>query len=223
MRLLIIEDDIDLCNLLNYQLESQGWFADFCHDGLEALLYIERDVYDVILLDRMLPHKDGLTILKEMRATSVHTPVLLVTAMNTLTNRVEGLDAGADDYIIKPFEMDELLARIRAIARRNVTMNDSTILTFSDLSVDLSLMKLTCKGEECILSKRELDLLVFLIQNKNRILPRDTILDRVWGADSFVSDGNLDNFIFFLRKRIASVHSHASIKTVRSVGYHIME
>lgn len=223
MRLLIIEDDIDLCNLLNYQLESQGWFADFCHDGLEALLYIERDVYDVILLDRMLPHKDGLTILKEMRATSVHTPVLLVTAMNTLTNRVEGLDAGADDYIIKPFEMDELLARIRAIARRNVTMNDSTILTFSDLSVDLSLMKLTCKGEECILSKRELDLLVFLIQNKNRILPRDTILDRVWGADSFVSDGNLDNFIFFLRKRIASVHSHVTIKTVRSVGYHIME
>lgn len=223
MRLLIIEDDIDLCNLLNYQLESQGWFADFCHDGLEALLYIERDVYDVILLDRMLPHKDGLTILKEMRATSVHTPVLLVTAMNTLTNRVEGLDAGADDYIIKPFEMDELLARIRAIARRNVTMNDSTILTFSDLSVDLSLMKLICKEEECILYKRELDLLVFLIQNKNRILPRDTILDRVWGADSFVSDGNLDNFIFFLRKRIASVHSHVTIKTVRSVGYHIME
>lgn len=223
MRLLIIEDDIDLCNLLNYQIQTQGWFADFCHDGLEALLYIERDVYDVILLDRMLPHKDGLTILKEMRATSFHTPVLLVTAMNTLTNRVEGLDAGADDYIIKPFEMDELLARIRAIARRNVTMNDSTILTFSDLSVDLNLMKLICGEEECILSKRELDLLVFLIQNKNRILPRDTILDRVWGTDSFVSDGNLDNFIFFLRKRIASVHSHVTIKTVRSVGYHIME
>ncbi|WP_455714325.1 response regulator transcription factor [Anaerosporobacter sp.] len=223
MRLLIIEDDTDLCNLLNYQIQTQGWFADFCHDGDEATLYIKRDVYDVILLDRMLPHKDGLAILKEIRTASIHTPVLLVTAMNTLTNRVEGLDAGADDYLIKPFEMDELLARIRAIARRNVTMNVSTLLTFSDLSVDLNLMKLVCGNEECTLSKRELDLLVFLIQNKNRILTRDTILDRVWGTDSFVCDGNLDNFIFFLRKRITSVHSHVTIKTVRSVGYHLME
>jgi DNA-binding response OmpR family regulator len=223
MRILIIEDDIDLCNLLNYQIQTQGWSADFCHDGLDAVLYTERSIYDVILLDRMLPHKDGLTILKEMRNASIHTPVLLVTAMNTLTNRVEGLDAGADDYLIKPFEMDELLARIRAIARRNIPMIDSTIVTFSDLCVDLNLMKLVCGDEECILSKRELDLLVFLIQNKNRILPRDIILDRVWGTDSFVSDGNLDNFIFFLRKRIASVHSHVTIKTVRSVGYRLIE
>lgn len=223
MRILIIEDDLDLCSLLEYQLNMQGWFADFCHDGSEALLYIERNVYDAILLDRMLPNKDGLTILKEMRKQNNSTPVLLVTAMNTLTNRVEGLDAGADDYLIKPFEIDELFARIRAIARRNIEFHDNATLTFSDLTVDFQLMKLICNKEECILSKRELDLLVFLIHNKGRILSRDTILSRVWGVDSFVSDGNLDNFIFFLRKRIASVHSHVTIKTVRSVGYHIVE
>lgn len=223
MRLLVIEDDIDLCKLLEYQINTKGWFSDFCHDGLEAMLYIERGVYDVILLDRMLPNKDGLCILKEMRNASLHTPVLLITAMNTLTNRVEGLDAGADDYLIKPFETEELFARIRAIARRNTNITDASILTFSDLSVDLNLMKLICNDKECILSKRELSLLVFLIHNKERIIPRDTILDRVWGADSFVTDGNLDNFIFFLRKRIASVHSHVTIKTIRSVGYHLIE
>ncbi|WP_238483745.1 response regulator transcription factor [Anaerosporobacter faecicola] len=223
MRILVIEDDIDLCNLLEFQINTQGWFADFCHDGLEALLYIERDVYDVVLLDRMLPHKDGLTILKEMRKEKNTTPVLLVTAMNTLTNRVEGLDAGADDYLIKPFEIEELFARIRAIARRNTEIHTDNTLIFSDLTIDRDLMKLICGKEECILSKRELDLLVFLIRNKDRILSRDTILNRVWGVDSFVSDGNLDNFIFFLRKRIKSVHSHVTIKTVRSVGYHLVE
>lgn len=223
MRILVIEDDKDLCDLLEYQIKLHNWSADFCHDGLDADFYIEQNIYDVILLDRMLPGKDGLSILKDIRNKSIQTPVLLVTAMNTLTNRIEGLDAGADDYIMKPFEIEELFARIRAISRRNTTIINTNFLSFSDISVDMNMMQLTCKGKNCILSKRELDLLVFLINNKDRILTREMILNRVWGIDSYISDGNLDNFIFFLRKRLRSVDSHVTIKTVRSVGYHIVE
>lgn len=223
MRILVIEDDIELCSILEYKLKKSGIEADFCHEGEEAVLYGTKQTYDVIMLDRMLPGMEGITVLEQLRKKKVTTPVIMVTAMDQLKNRIEGLDSGADDYLTKPFEIEELLARIRALARRPVRIENIDELYFSDFYLDLGKMQLIRGEESCSLSKREADLLAFFIKNKGQILTREIILTRVWGADSFVTDGNLDNFIHFLRKRLKSVHSRATIKTIRSVGYQLEE
>ena len=223
MRILVIEDDKELCSILEYQMKKSGMEADFCHDGEEALLYGTKQTYDVIMLDRMLPGMEGISVLEKLRRNKVSTPVIMVTAMDQIENRIEGLDSGADDYLTKPFEVGELLARIRALARRPSRIESIDELYFSDFYLNLGKMQLIRGEESCGLSKREGDLLAFFIKNKGQILTRELILTRVWGADSFVTDGNLDNFIYFLRKRLKSVHSHATIKTIRSVGYQLEE
>ncbi|WP_097015438.1 response regulator transcription factor [Anaerocolumna aminovalerica] len=223
MRILVIEDDKELCSILEYQMKKSGMEADFCHDGEEALLYGTKQTYDVIMLDRMLPGMEGISVLEKLRRNKVSTPVIMVTAMDQIENRIEGLDSGADDYLTKPFEVGELLARIRALARRPSRIESIDELYFSDFYLDLGKMQLIRGEESCGLSKREGDLLAFFIKNKGQILTRELILTRVWGADSFVTDGNLDNFIYFLRKRLKSVHSNATIKTIRSVGYQLEE
>lgn len=223
MRILVIEDDKDLCSILEYQLNKNQMMADFCYDGEDAMFYAGRQTYDIIILDRMLPGMDGLTILNKLRHLSIGTPVIMVTAMGTLKNRIEGLDTGADDYLTKPFEMDELIARIKALARRPAKVQNINELHFSDILLNEGLMSVVRDQVQCALSKREYDLLAFLIRNKGQVLTRDMILSRVWGADSFVTDSNLDNFICFLRKRLKSVHSQVTIKTIRSVGYQLME
>ncbi len=223
MYLLIVEDDKNLCSILEYQFKKNNIEADFCHDGADAMFYIEKQSYDIIVLDRMLPGLDGMTILGKLREKQFKTPVLMLTAMGTLQNRIEGLDTGADDYLIKPFDMEELLARIRALARRPVRLESLEQLCFSDFCLNAGKLELARAGESCSISKRESDLLAFFIKNKGQVLTRETLLTRVWGADSFVTDGNLDNFICFLRKRLKSVHSHAAIRTIRSVGYQLEE
>ncbi|WP_167957670.1 response regulator transcription factor [Anaerosporobacter faecicola] len=221
MRILMIEDDIELCSILRIEMEKNQFFLDCCHRGDDADFYINSNAYDVIILDRMLPGKDGIHILKDLRSHNRSTPVILLTAMNTLSNRVEGLDCGADDYLTKPFEIDELFARIRALARRSTKLENSNIFTYGDITLDTTNLLLKKEDEQCTLSKRESDLLVFFIRNKENTLERELLLTRVWGADSFVTDGNLDNFIHFLRKRLKTVHSAVSIKTIRGVGYRL--
>lgn len=223
MQILVIEDDKELCTILEYQLKKNGMDVDFCYDGEDAMFYVMKQAYDIIVLDRMLPGVDGLTILSKLRNENIATPVIMLTAMDNLKNRIEGLDTGADDYLTKPFEMDELLARIRALARRPVKIENTDALYFSDFCLDVGKMQLIKDKVSCSLSKRETDLLNFFIKNKGQILTREILLTRVWGANSFVTDGNLDNFICFLRKRLKAIHSQATIKTVRSVGYQLEE
>ncbi len=223
MRILVIEDDKELCSILEYQFKKNGMELDFCYNGEDAFFYTSKQAYDVIILDRMLPGMDGISILRELRKQKVATPVIMLTAMGSLKNRIEGLDTGADDYLTKPFEIDELFARIRALARRPVKLTITQELCFSDFCLSESKIELIRGDESCSLSKREYDLLSFFIKNKGQILTREVLLSRVWGADSFVTDGNLDNFICFLRKRLRSVHSHATIKTIRSIGYRLEE
>ncbi len=223
MRILVIEDDKELCSILEYQLKKEGMESDFCYNGEDAYFYAGKQTYDIIVLDRMLPGTDGITILKTLRERKIATPVLMLTAMGSLKNRIEGLDTGADDYLTKPFEMEELLARIRALARRPVRIENTDELFFSDICLNQGKVLLIREKESCTLSKRECDLLAFFIKNKGQIMTRETLLSRIWGADSFVTDGNLDNFICFLRKRLRSVHSHASIRTLRSIGYRLEE
>jgi DNA-binding response OmpR family regulator len=223
MRILIVEDDKELCSILEYQMSKNNFLVDFCHNGEDADYYIATNAYDVIVLDRMLPGKDGLTILSMLRSQKNATPVIMLTAMNTLENRIEGLDSGADDYLTKPFEVEELFARIRALARRSAKLDSNELLTYGDFSLDTVELLLKTDHDNCTLSKRECDLLAFFVRNKGSVLTRELLLTRVWGADSFVTDGNLDNFIHFLRKRLNSVHSKVLIKTVRCVGYRLEE
>jgi DNA-binding response OmpR family regulator len=219
VRILIIEDDVDLCEILELQLGENGIYADICNDGDDAEFYIQKQVYDVIILDRMLPGKDGMHLIKYIRSLNITTPVIMVTAMSQLQDRVEGLDQGADDYLSKPFEMEELIARIRALGRRTSKLCTNNQIEFSDLILNLDLMELQTDRKNCPVSKREAELLSYLMRNSNHIIARELLLDRIWGANTATMNSNLDNFICFIRKRLKYVQSNIQIKTVRGVGY----
>lgn len=219
MRILLVEDDLELCRLMEFWLEQEGYSADICQDGQEAWYYLERQAYNVVILDRMLPGINGVQLLQRMRSQGNATPVIMVTALGTVEDKIDGLDAGADDYLVKPFVPEELFARIRALERRPVQLELNRQLDFGDVVVNLS-NRMLAKGERKVeLSKKEMDLLEFFIRNKGQTLPRELLLNRVWGIDGAVEDGNLDNYIYFLRRRLKQVGSSVNIKTVRSVGY----
>lgn len=219
MRILIIEDDLQLCESLIYQLKQEKIIADAVHDGESGLFYASSISYDLILLDRMLPKLDGVSVLSKLRQAKMQTPIILLTALGSVKDRVLGLQSGADDYIVKPFAFEELLARIYCILRRPVDLVNEQQLEFGDISYSITQHKLTCNDSTCTLSKREGALLEFFLHNPNQTLPRATILDRVWGLDNNVENGNLDNYIHFLRRRLSQVQSLLTLKTIRNVGY----
>lgn len=223
MRILIIEDDIKLCQSIKKQLEAVSFKADSCYSGEDALYYISKQLYDLIILDRMLPGVDGLNIIQILRRKGITTPVIMTTALVGINDRIDGLDAGADDYLAKPFSIDELLARIRALLRRPQKLQDYNLLTFSNMKLEMISRTLSTETKECELTKKECDLMEFFMKNKGQILERDLILARVWGPDTFVSDGNLDNYISFLRRRLVSLRCNARIKTIHAIGYRLEE
>ena len=219
MRILLAEDDKQLNNTLTYQLETEGLTVDSCFDGEEALFYGEQNIYDIILLDRMLPHLEGTDILTSLRKKGIVTPVILITALGTLSDKVTGLDLGADDYLVKPFAFEELLARIRCISRRPQMLNSDDILTVSDLTWYNQEGRLSGPKGSCTLSKREAALLETFLRRKDQTLSRSILLLKVWGPDSDVEEGNLDNYIHFIRRRLKGVGSSLQIKTIRGIGY----
>lgn len=221
MRLLLIEDDKELCEAIAVHIKKEGYELDICHDGSDALYYISDYNHDVVLLDRMLPGLDGLAILDNMRSKGLATPVIMITAMNGLNDRINGLDTGADDYLVKPFAVEELLARIRALLRRPRKIESTNFLQFGDLTLDASTYKMTREDKSTSLSKREGALLEFFLLNKEQVLSREQILSRVWGKDNFVEDGNIDNYIFLLRRRLRAIHTDVVIKTVHGIGYQV--
>ena len=221
MRVLLIEDDKNLCESLKYQLEKEGFDVDICQDGYEGLYYFRQEAHDMVLLDRMLPTMNGLQILRKARENHVHTPVIMITALGELYDKVEGLDCGADDYIVKPFEFPELLARIHSILRRGGKWENQNILFYKDLTYDVVLRQLRSPKRQLALSKREGALMEFLLKNAGATLPRSLILSRVWGPDAEVEDGNLDNYIHFIRRRLKAAESLVALKTVRSIGYRL--
>lgn len=221
MRILIIEDDKSLAETLRFQLEHSHFETDVCHDGEEGLHFIEQQSHDLILLDRMLPVLDGISVLKITREKNISTPIIFVTALGALNEKITGLDCGADDYLVKPFEFEELLARIRCILRRPPRWEGRKPLNFEDISYDVEQKKLCCGSLSCSLSAREGDLLEFFLRNPGQTIPRGSLLARVWGPDAEVEDGNLDNYIYFLRRRLKSVKSSVNLKTVRGIGYQL--
>lgn len=223
MRILLVEDDKNLLETLSFQLTHAGFAVDACEDGDDALFYISENIHDLILLDRMLPHTDGITILQKLRASGNQTPVILLTALGELQDKITGLDSGADDYLVKPFAFEELMARIRSISRRPKQWQSTETLTYGDLSFDPAANLLTGSVGRCTLSKKEGALLKIFMQNPSQTLPRATLLSKVWGLDSDVEEGNLDNYMHFIRRRLKSVSNSISIKTVRGIGYHLEE
>lgn len=219
MRILLIEDDIALCEAVSFQLQNHGYIVDTCYDGEEGLHFIKQQAYDLVVLDRMLPSLDGITILKSIRTLGIPIPVLMVTALNSIGDRVTGLDAGADDYLVKPFATEELLARIRALSRRPVDWDHADELVIGDTTLDLTNLTLTGPNSTCTLSKKEVQLFETFFKQPNQTLSRTLLLSRVWGPDAPVEDGNLDNYIHFLRRRLRAIGSTLQIKTIRGVGY----
>ena len=220
MRILLAEDDKDLNKALTWQLKGQGYSVDSCFDGDEALYYGEQNIYDVILLDRMLPYQEGTEVLTSLRKQDVNVPIILITALGTLEDKIAGLDLGADDYLVKPFEFEELMARIRCVTRRSSVLNTQPdILSYHDVTWSEREMCLIGPGGNSTLSKREGSLLESFLHMPEQTIARETLLLKVWGPDSDVEDGNLDNYIYFLRRRLKTVGSLLQIKTMRGVGY----
>ena len=222
MRVLLVEDDPKLNHSLKYQLEKENFIVDSCSDGEEALFYIDQNIHDVILLDRMLPLLDGTELLAKMRGKNNSTPVILITALGTLNDKITGLDLGADDYLVKPFDFEELLARIRCVTRRSPMIQGDDILSLGDLTLHIGESRLIGPAASCSLSKKENELFQSFFRNSGQILTREQLLARVWGLDAEIEDGNLDNYIHFLRRRLNTVGSTVTLRTVRGVGYRML-
>ncbi len=219
MRLLLVEDDKKLNHSLQYQLQKENIIVDACFDGEEALFYINQGIYDVILLDRMLPLLDGTELLTLMRRKNNNTPVIFLTALGTLNDKITGLDLGADDYLVKPFEFEELLARIRCVTRRSPLIHGDDDLSFGDLVLHIGESSLIGPKGSCSLSKKESELFQTFFRNPGQTLTREQLFAKVWGVDSDIENGNLDNYIHFLRRRLLTVGSHVVLRTVRGIGY----
>lgn len=219
MRILMIEDDEALCDAVGIHLKNNGYDADFCHDGEDGLYYARQKAYDLILLDRMLPGLDGLTVLSTLRREQIHIPVLLLTALNKIGDRVDGLDAGADDYLTKPFATEELLARVRAMLRRTPKLEPEQEILVGDLRFDRMKMLLTGPQNSMLLSKKDAVLLEQFLKNPGRTMTRAQLFAHVWGPDAEVDEANLAWHIHYLRRTFTGVGSMMKLKTVHGVGY----
>ena len=219
MRLLIIEDEVRLAATLADLLELNGYTTDTCHDGESGLDNALTGIYDVILLDVMLPRLDGFTVLRRLRAAAVSTPVLMLTARSEVADRVEGLDSGADYYLTKPFEPKELLACVRALVRRQPEMRATDDIRCGDLTLEKTTFQLSCGERSVRLSRKEFDLMEVLMLNRGVVLTKESLLVKIWGYESDAEDNNVEVYISFLRKKLDHLHSSVRIKTIRMVGY----
>lgn len=221
MKILLLEDDLNLCHLIQRELIKSKDVVDVCHDGETALAYaLNLDfAYDLAIIDRMLPILDGLTIIKAMRHKGIQIPIIIITGMSLLDDRIEGLDSGADDYLIKPFHIEELQARIRALVRRPFEISFTKVKSYTNLVFNDTNHTLS-NGEKTLqLTAREAALLDVFIQNPEHLFSKERLLFKIWGTSSPVELGNVDNYISFLRKRLRELKSECEIITVYGTGY----
>lgn len=219
MRILVVEDEKRLARTIGDLLEANNYTADLCYDGESGLDNALSGIYDAMLLDVMLPKLDGLTVARKIRESGSTLPILMLTARSALEDKVTGLDSGADYYLTKPFEPQELLACIRALTRRQPELRDTDLLTYGDLTLDKNTFTLSCGQRSVHLSRKEYDLMELLIRNRDVILTKETLLLKIWGYESDAEDNNVEVYISFLRKKLEHLHSQVKIKTIRMVGY----
>lgn len=222
MRLLYAEDEEDLNKVVTKKLTEEGFSVDSCFDGREAIDNVQFTEYDAAILDIMMPHADGFAVLKELRKLKKNTPVLFLTARDSIEDRVTGLDSGANDYLVKPFSFEELLARIRVLTREKHNLTEN-ILNIADLSLNLSSHTVTRGGTEISLTSKEYQLLEYLLYNKEKVLSREKIENHIWNYDYEGGTNVIDVYIRYLRKKIDDGFPTKLIHTVRGAGYVIRE
>ena len=219
MKILIVEDEVLLANSLKTLLEKKGFTVEVAYDGETGKDYAETGVYDLLILDVMMPKLNGYDLARQVRAERCATPILMLTAKGELEDRIEGLNAGADYYLTKPFDTRELLACINALLRRQGDQVDE--LRFGNTALDLASGMLVCGAERVRLSAKEFDIMRFLLQSKGNNLSKEVLLARVWGFDSNAVENHVEVYVGFLRKKLASIGSNVRIEDVRRLGYHL--
>lgn len=219
MKILIVEDEVLLANSLKTLLEKKGFTVEVAYDGETGKDYAETGVYDLLILDVMMPKLNGYDLARQVRAERCATPILMLTAKGELEDRIEGLNAGADYYLTKPFDTRELLACINALLRRQGDQVDK--LRFGNTALDLASGMLVCGAERVRLSAKEFDIMRFLLQSKGNNLSKEVLLARVWGFDSNAVENHVEVYVGFLRKKLASIGSNVRIEAVRRLGYHL--
>jgi len=219
MRILVVEDDPEISRFMVRGLTEERHLVDLLTDGLSALDMVEAEEYDAVVLDVMLPGLDGFEVCRRMRARGLDTPVIMVTARDAVTDRIAGLDCGADDYVVKPFAFDELLARLRALDRRGRTRHQSSRLDYGPISVDPRDHSVTVAGEPMAFSATEYRLLEFLVRRAEAIVTRDQLAQHVWGGEYDPLSNNADVYVGYVRRKLQSATSQPLIQTVRGLGY----
>ena len=221
MRVLIVEDETNLAETLGEMLKQNRFDSDICPDGESGLAYARQNAYDLIILDVMLPKRSGFSVVEQLRKDGNATPVLMLTAKSSVEDYVHGLDLGADYYLTKPVEMQELLACVRALTRRRgeVVMDE---LQFGDLVLNKSTCELSCGERSIRLGKKEFSVMYILMTNGNVVVGKDLLLKRAWGVDSDAEDNNVEVYISFLRKKLRFLHAQTQIETLRKFGYKLI-
>ena len=220
MNILLVEDEVALSNAVKKILEQRGFLVDAVYDGLDAVDYATGMDYSLIILDVMLPKLDGFEVLRRVRSAGVHAPILMLTARSTVPDKVTGLNGGADDYMTKPFDTDELLARVGALTRRTgeVIVNEAR---FEDLTLDVQSAVLRCGGESVQLSRKEFEVMKTFLYNPTMTITKDALISSVWGMDSEATDNNVEVYISFLRKKLKYLKSRVSIRNLQKIGYRL--
>ena len=222
MQLLLAEDELDLARAIEVILTKQGYLVDVVHDGEDAYQYAQLSQYDGIILDIMMPKLSGIEVLTKLRATGSQVPILLLTAKSAVDDRIEGLDAGADDYLTKPFNMGELLARVRAMTRRKAVFI-ADVITFGDISLDKQLRQLSTQTSDVKLANKEFQMLEILMENPQMIFSAEQLLEKIWGLDSDVETNSIWVHISNLRKKLQALNSTVKIIATRGAGYSLEE
>lgn len=222
MKVLIVEDDIKLAQALGRILEESDYTVDMVHDGTTGRDWAVVGNYDAIILDVMMPGMDGYEVVREIRHANIDTPVLMLTARGSVSDKIAGLDHGADDYMTKPFSPAELMAHLRALMRRQGSVIFETV-DAGDVSLKLDSHELVRNGKTIHLSKTEFALAKMLMSNKERILPKEMIIEKIWGIESNAADNNVEAYVSFLRKKLRYLESNARIEMIRKVGYKLAE
>ena len=223
MKILIIEDEYSLADAIKETLEKEKFEVNIKTDGEEGEDEALTENYDLILLDVMLPTKNGFDILKYLREVKIKTPIIMLTAKSEIDDKLNGLEHGADDYITKPFSMRELVARVKVVLKRANDIDNTEMLEYGDLVLDLKNAKLKCKENEVQVTGKELELLEQLLMNKNQIISRERLFERVWGYENDAEYNNVEVFLTFIRRKLKLIESKVNIKAIRGIGYKLEE
>lgn len=221
MRILIVEDEYNLADAISSKLKKEKYVVDILTDGEEGLYHALTNIYDLIILDVMLPNKNGFSILKAIRENSIKSKVIMLTARSSLEDKLDGFEKGANDYVTKPFHLDELIARVNAQLKNKDYLEKKEVLEFDDLELDLTTSVLNCKTTKnhIELVCKEFQLLEYFMNNPNQILSKEQIYDKVWGIDNEIVSNNLEAYLSFLRKKLKAIGSNVNIKSSRGLGY----